>query len=341
MAGWRGKMMSRSFAGKPNVARALWYTAPGVVELRSAPLQPPQTGEARVRSLFSGISRGTERLVFTGGIAAAEWERMRAPMQEGAFPFPVKYGYCATGIVEEGPADLLGRNVFCLHPHQTYFNAPVADISPIPETVPLRRATLTANMETSLNAVWDSGAGPGDRIVVIGAGVVGLLVLSLVTRLPGTVVTGVDTDETRRPIIEALGAGYARPEHTPGDVDVVFHASASAAGLATAINCAGFEGTIVEMSWYGNSSVDIDLGGAFHSRRLRLISSQVSQIAPSRRPRWDFRRRREAALGLLDLPAIDALVAEEIAFEDAPSAFPNILAANAGGLAPVIRYPAA
>ena len=332
-------MMTRPSGGKTRTARALWYAEKGVVELREAPLPALQQGEARVRTAFSGISRGTERLVFSGAVGQSEWERMRAPMQDGALPFPVKYGYCATGVVEEGPADLVGRAVFCLHPHQDLFNAPIEALAPIPEGVPVRRAVLAANMETALNAVWDSGAGPGDRIVVVGAGVVGLLVAMLAARLPGATVTAVDVDESRRPIAEALGAGFARPEHATADADVVFHASATGAGLNTAIACAGLEATVVEMSWYGDKAIEAELGGAFHSRRLKLVSSQVGLISPGRRPRWDNRRRRDAALRLLAEPGLDALVAEEIAFDDAPQQMPRILAPGAHGLAPVIRYP--
>ena len=191
-------MMTSRSTGKTCTAHALWYAKKGVAELRPEELPPPKPGEARVRSLFSGVSRGTERLVFNGAIGREEWERMRCPLQEGAFPFPVKYGYCATGVVEEGPADLVGREVFCLHPHQDYFNAPVEALRPIPKGVPARRATLAANMETALNALWDSGAGSGDRIVVVGAGVVGLLVASLAAQMPGAEVTAVDPDRSRQ-----------------------------------------------------------------------------------------------------------------------------------------------
>ncbi len=336
-------MMAAPSGDKTRSARSLWYVDKGVVELREAPLPPLGLGQARVRTLYSGVSRGTERLVCSGAIGRSEWERMRCPMQEGAFPFPVKYGYCAAGIVEDGPAGLVGRNVFCLHPHQDVFQVPADRLAPIPEGVAPRRATLAANMETALNALWDSGAGPGDRIVVVGAGVVGLLVAALAARLPGAAVAAVDPEAGRRPLAEALGAAFAAPGQAPGGADVVFHASASGAGLDTAIGCAGLEATIVEMSWYGDKPVEVRLGGAFHSRRLKLVSSQVGQVSPGRRPRWDYRRRMEAALGLLDLPALDLLVAEEIAFEDAPRELPRILAPGAHGLAhglaPVIRYP--
>jgi len=246
-----------------------------------------------------------------------------------------------TGIVETGPANLMGRPVFALHPHQDYFNAPIEALIPIPEGLPARRATLAANMETALNAIWDSGAGPGDRIVIVGAGVVGLLLAALAARLPGAIVTAVDVEERRRPLAEALGLGFARPEHAPTDANVVLHTSATGAGLDAAIRCAGLEAPIVELSWYGDRPATLELGGAFHSRRLRIVSSQVGQISPSRRPRWSFRRRLEAALGLLALPALDALVAEEIAFETAARDLPKALSGQARALAPVIYYPQA
>jgi NADPH:quinone reductase-like Zn-dependent oxidoreductase len=332
-------MMTRRSAGKTRVARALWYARKGVVELRTARLEPPARNEARVRTLFSGISRGTERLVLEGSVGDSEWDRMRAPHQEGAFPFPVKYGYCATGLVEDGPADLLGRAVFCLHPHQDFFNVPLGALAPIPDGVPPRRATLAANMETALNALWDGGAGPGDRIVVVGAGIVGLLVASLAARIPGATVTAVDTDPSRRELAAGLGADFALPAEAPADADVVFHASATGEGLDCAIRCAGLEAVIVEMSWYGAKPVQVSLGGAFHSRRLKLVSSQVGQVSPGRRPRWSYARRMAAALRLLNESVLDALVAQEIAFADAPRELPHILGPNAHGLAPVIRYP--
>lgn len=334
-----GNMATRRATGKFRIARAVWYAKKGVVELRAAPLKLPGPGEALVRTLFSGISRGTERLVFNGAVASSEWERMRAPLQEGAFPFPVKYGYCATGVVEDGPKDLLGRTVFCLHPHQDYFIAPADMLVPVPEGVTPRRATLAANMETALNALWDSAAGPADRIVVIGGGIVGLLVAHLAARLPGSQVTLVDVEPSRAGLVARLGARFAAPSGAPHDADVVFHTSATASGLDTAIACAGMEATVVEMSWYGDRPVTINLGGAFHSRRLKLVSSQVGQVSPGHRPRWSYRRRLEAAMALLQEPALDALVAEEIAFEDAGVALPKVLGPDTRGLAPVIRYP--
>ncbi|MFV0367560.1 MAG: dehydrogenase [Hyphomicrobiaceae bacterium] len=331
-------MTTRRSTGKMHVARSLWYAQPGVVELKTAPLPPPGPGEARVRTLFSGVSRGTERLILNGHVPKSEWQRMQAPLQEGRFPFPVKYGYCATGVVEEGPEALMGRTVFCLHPHQDRFVAPVGMLAPLPEAVPAKRATLAANMETALNAHWDAGSGPGDRIVVVGAGIVGLLIARLAARLPGVEVTIVDVASERHELATQLGADFATPETAPSGSDVVFHTSATGAGLTTALGAAGDEATVVEVSWYGDKPVCAPLGGAFHAGRIKLVSSQVGKVAASRRPRWDYRRRMEAALGLLQDEVLDILAANEIAFEDAPTLLPEALASDASGLAPVLRY---
>ncbi|MBY6240548.1 zinc-binding alcohol dehydrogenase [Methylosinus sp. Sm6] len=320
-------------------ARSLWHEAPRAAAIRSTPLPPLGPGEARVRTSWSAVSRGTERLVFEGRVPPSEWTRMRAPFQEGAFSFPVKYGYCAVGAIEEGPRERLGEIVFCLHPHQDRFVAPLDMLRRVPADVPPRRATLAANMETALNGLWDSGAGPGDRIIVVGAGVLGLLVAALAARLPGAEVTVVDR-EPRGDIAQSLGARFASAgDFAPGgDADVVFHASASSEGLALALDAAGPEAAVVELSWHGAGAVAAPLGGAFHVRRLRLLSSQVGQVAPSRRPRWSYARRLDKALELLADPRLDALITEEIAFENAPQELPRVLAPGAGGLATLFRY---
>ena len=294
-----------------------------------------------MRALFGAISRGTERLVFAGRVPPSEYERMRAPFMGGAFPFPVKYGYATVGRVEEGPPALRGRIVFALHPHQSVFTLPAEAVVPVPDGVPPARAVLAANMETALNAVWDGAPGPADRIAVVGGGVVGLLVARLCARLPGAEVTVVDIAPARAELARALGARFAAPDAAPDDCDLVFHASAAAAGLATALRLAGEEATIVEMSWYGAGEVAAPLGEAFHSRRLRLVSSQVGKVAPSHRAALDACAAAAAALALLDDPALDVLLAPAVAFEDLPARLPAILAANGDARCPLIRYPAA
>ena len=304
--------------------KALWYVGPGRAELRAEEIPAPKPGEVRVRSLFGAISRGTERLVQAGRVPASEHDRMRAPFMGGTFPFPVKYGYATVGRVEAGPAELQGQVVFSLHPHQSLFTVPVEAVFALPADVPPRRAVLAPNMETALNAVWDGAPGPADRIAIVGGGLVGLLVAYLCARLPGADVTVVDIAAGRAEPAQAVGAGFASPGSAPEDCDLVFHASGTATGLATALRLAGEEASIVELSWYGSGDVAAPLGEAFHSRRLRLVSSQVGKVAPSHRPRWTHGRRLAAALALLKDPVLDALLAPAAAFEELPAKLPSV-----------------
>lgn len=323
-------------------AQALWYTAPGRAEIRSEPLAPRLLpGEVRIEALYGAISRGTERLVFTGGVPASEYERMRAPFMAGDFPFPVKYGYATVGRVIAGPAALVGRIAFALYPHQTAFTLPADRIALLPDDVPAPRGVLAANMETALNAIWDAAPGPADRIAVVGGGVVGCLCAWLAAKLPGAQVTLIDVDKRRAGTATALGTAFALPDAAPEDCDLVIHASASPEGLATALRLAGNEATVLELSWYGTAAVAIPLGGAFHSRRLRLLSSQVGQVAASRRPRWSHGRRLAAALALLADPALEILIAPAVDFHDLPAALSRILTGSDGVLCQLIRYPAA
>lgn len=318
---------------------ALWYRGPKKVELREEVIPPPGAGEVRVKTLYSAISRGTEALVFGGRIPEGEFERMRAPFMAGDFPFPVKYGYAAVGQIENGSDALRGKNIFALYPHQAAFNIPEGAAVPLPEGVPPLRAVLAANMETALNGVWDATPGPADRIAVVGAGVVGSLVAYLCGRIPGTDVTLVDINAGRAELAGQLGVGFAEPANARADCDLVVHASGSPDGLRTALELAGDEATVLEMSWYGDAPVTAMLGGPFHSRRLRLISSQVGRVAPSHRPRWTYGRRLAAAIALLNDSRLDALLAPAVAFSDLPDRLPNILDAGSGILCQPIIYP--
>jgi len=319
-------------------ARAFWVTAPGHGEIKAQRLQSPAPGELLIRTRRSAISRGTESLVFRGEVPESEWRRMRCPFQEGEFPAPVKYGYSSVGVVEDGPAEALGRRVFCLYPHQDRFIVPSDAVIAVPDTVPDRRATLAANMETAVNGMWDAMPGPGDRIAVIGAGVVGCLVAALAARLPGAEVELIDIDPTREATAAALGCHFAMPDKASLEADLVVHASGSPAGLATALTIAGFEATVLEMSWYGTRTVPLTLGGAFHSRRLALRSSQVGAVPAGRRQRWSHRRRLTLALSLLRDPVFDVLFSGENEFSVLPDLMPRLAASSAGVLCHTLWY---
>ncbi|WP_077000693.1 zinc-binding alcohol dehydrogenase [Variovorax sp. KK3] len=327
---------SRVASGDP---RACWVEAPGRAGLRPVALAAPGPGEVRVRALHSGISRGTELLVFRGEVPESEHERMRAPFQEGGFPAPVKYGYASVGVVEQGPPQLLGRAVFCLHPHQSHYVVPATAVHPLPDELPPARAVLAANMETAVNALWDASPRLGDRIAVVGAGVVGLLVAWLAGRMPGCAVQVVDTNPERRSIAERLGVGFATPEAAAPDTDLVVHASGSAEGLATALGLAAFEATVLEMSWYGRRAVAVPLGEAFHARRLTLRSSQVGQVATAQRSRWSHGRRMGLALSLLCDPALDVLLTDTAPFNELPAVLARLAAGSAHTLCHRIDYP--
>lgn len=317
-------------------ATALWYAAPGQAELREEAVIAPGAGEVRVRALHGALSRGTEALIFAGKVPQSEHQRMRGPHMGGIFPFPVKYGYSIVGRIENGARS--GKTVFALHPHQNVFAVADEAAIDVPAGVPPQRAVLAANMETALNAMWDAAPGPADRIAVIGAGVVGSLVAYLCNRLPGADVTLVDVDPSRANLAALLGLKFALPKDAPQDCDVVFHTSGNGAGLATALSLAGDEARVIEMSWYGEGEVALPLGGAFHSRRLSIISSQVGRVAPSHRTRWPYARRLAAALALLADARLDALLTAPVRFADLPSQLPRILAPGSGILCQVIDY---
>jgi threonine dehydrogenase-like Zn-dependent dehydrogenase len=314
--------MTKGTGSAADMAQALWLVAPERAELREGKVTAGP-GEVLVRTLYTGISRGTERLVAEGRVPPEEQARMRAPLMLGAFPFPVAYGYCAVGRIAEGPrAD---ETVFALAPHATLFACPDGMAVPLPPRLSPARAVLAANMETALTILWDSGAGPGDRIAVVGAGVVGALAGYLAARLPGAEVTLVDVNADREGLAEALGCRFTRPGDAPQAQDVVIHTSARAAGLATALAIAGTEATVVEASWYGAGTVPVPLGAGFHSQRLRIIGSQVGRIPPSRSARWTHRRRIETALRLLLDPVLDGLISGETDFDGLPDNYMDIL----------------
>jgi 2-desacetyl-2-hydroxyethyl bacteriochlorophyllide A dehydrogenase len=320
-----------------DTAKALFYTAPGVAELRSVVLPPLASGDVEVRTLFSGLSRGTERLVSAGAVPPSEHTRMRAPHQEGDFPFPVKYGYAAVGVVEAGPDALVGGHVFSLYPHQTRFRVPAGSVVPLPDDVPANRAVLGANAETALNAIWDAEPKPGERVLVLGAGLLGCLIAAFLSRIHQQVDV---TDKLPEPgaAVADFPVNFVSAEALGGEYDLVFHTTASATGLQTAIDALAFEGRVIELSWFGDRPVPLMLGGAFHARRLTIRASQVGHVAPSRRATTTLRDRLAEALALLTDPRFERLITGEVAFADLAAEIPRLLSPDAPGIATRIRY---
>ncbi|HKD94358.1 MAG TPA: zinc-binding alcohol dehydrogenase [Gaiellaceae bacterium] len=320
------------------VAHAFWLREPGCGEIRQVGLPEPGPGDVVVRSLRSGISRGTETLVFRGAVPPDERARMRAPFQEGDFPGPVKYGYLNVGTVEEGPSELRGRTVFCLYPHQTEYVVPAGAVAVVPDDVPPARAVLAGTVETAVNALWDAAPAVGDRIAVVGGGMVGCCVARLLQRYPAARVTLVDVDPGRADVAAALGVDFALPNEAPGELDLVVHTSATSAGLQRSLDLLGTEGTVVELSWYGDTEVRLFLGGAFHERRLSIRSSQVGTLSPARAARRTMTDRLALALELLRDSAFDALLTGESRFDELPDVMARLAAGSLPALCHTITY---
>ncbi len=319
-------------------AEAFWITGERHGEIRPCDLGAPGPGEVMVRSLYSGISRGTESLVFSGKVPPSQYRLMRAPHQEGELPWPVKYGYASVGQVEAGPERLLGQPVFCLYPHQSAYVVPEDSVLPLPTGLPPERAVLAANMEAAVNGLWDAAPRPGDRIAVVGAGVVGCLIAYVAGRIPGCEVQLIDPDAAKADVAAAIGVGFAAPETADAEADLVIHASGQPDGLKSALTLAAFEAVVLEMSWYGNREVPLPLGENFHSKRLELRASQVSALAGPQRARWTHRRRLALALSLLDDPCLDRLITGESAFRDLPETMVAVTDQPGGVLCHRVTY---
>ncbi|WP_374455509.1 zinc-binding alcohol dehydrogenase [Nocardioides sp.] len=325
----------------PWEARAFWLREPGIGEIRDVPLPEPGADDVVVRTLRSAVSRGTESLVFGGRVPTSQYDVMRAPFQDGDFPGPVKYGYLNVGRVEAGPEHLRGRTVFCLHPHQTTYVVPAGAVTPVPDGVPVHRAVLAGIVETALNALWDQPPLIGDRIAVVGAGVLGCSVARLASQVPGTTVTLVDVDPSRAGVAEALGVAFAEPEEASGGCDLVVHTSATSAGLQRSLDLLAPEGTVLELSWYGDEPTTVSLGGSFHSGRLSLRASQVGRVAPARRDRRTTGERLALALELLRDDAFDCLLTGESDFEALPEVMPRLVSRELPALCHAVTYGAA
>ncbi|MBU2664367.1 zinc-binding alcohol dehydrogenase [Actinoplanes bogorensis] len=318
-------------------AYAFWIAEPGRGEIRPATVGEPGPDEVLVRTLHTGVSRGTETLVFSGGVPESQWPSMRSPFQEGDFPAPVKYGYLNVGVVERGPSELLGRTVFSLYTHQTRFIAPITMVSVVPDEVPARRAVLAGTVETAVNALWDARPLIGDRIAVVGGGMVGGCAAAILARFPGVRLQLVDIDERRSELAARLGVDFATPADALGECDLVIHASANPAGLTRSLELARYEGTVVELSWYGDRPVDVPLGEFFHSRRLTIRGSQVGGIIPGRDR--SYADRLALALELLKDDRFDAFLTGHSDFAELPEVLPRLADGSLPALCHVIDYP--
>ena len=320
-------------------ATAYWTVGPEQGELRTEDLPAPGPGEALVRSLYSGISKGTEMVVHNARVPDCVADAMAAPHQEGSFPGPVKFGYLSVGVVEAGPDEWQGKTVFCLHPHQDRYVVPVTSLTEVPDGVPARRAVLTGTVETAVNALWEAGPRLGDRVAVIGAGLVGGMVAKLLAGFPLERLQLIDIDPAKRAFADTLGVEFSHPDDAAGDCDIVIHCSASQAGLERALQLVGDEGEIIEMSWYADRSVSLPLGEDFHARRLSIRASQVGVVARARRHRRTTADRLNLAVSLLRDPVFEAFLTGTSRFEELPDVVQRLSDGTLDALCHVIEYP--
>ncbi|MET3811486.1 dehydrogenase [Arthrobacter sp. UYEF3] len=335
-------MSTSNNAGQvPVIATAYWTVGPEKGELRREELPPPGPGEALVRALYSGISKGTEMVVHNARVPECVAKEMAAPHQAGSFPSPVKFGYLSVGVVEDGPADWLGKTIFCLHPHQDRYVVPVEYLTEVPDNVPARRAVLTGTVETAVNALWEAGPRLGDRVAVIGAGLVGGMVAQLLGTFPLGRLQLIDVDPAKRAFAQTLGIDFSHPDDALPDCDIVIHCSAAQSGLERALQLVGDEGEIIEMSWYADRNVTLPLGEDFHARRLSIRASQVGVVARARRHRRTNADRLKLAVSLLSDPVFDTFLTGTSGFSELPDVVQRLSDGSLDALCHVIGYPSA
>ena len=319
-------------------ARSFWLREPGHGEIRVEDLPMPGPEDVLVKTLHSGISRGTECIVYRGLVPIGQRASMRAPFQSGEFPGPIKYGYLNVGVVEEGPGHLVGQVVFCLYPHQTSYVVPASSVTVVPTEVPAARAVLAGTLETAINSLWDAAPLIGSRATVVGAGMVGCCVARLLRGIPGVEVCLVDIDPTRALVAESLGVEFALSDAAIGDRDLVIHTSATSEGLQLSLDLLAAEATVIDLSWYGDREVKVSLGAAFHARRLSVRASQVSTISPAMQGRRTSAQRLALALELLKDPAFDALVTGHSPFNELPNVMGSLSNGVLSAICHVIDY---
>ncbi len=318
---------------------ALWHLSESSTILKTTNIRNDHPTSCLIKSLYSLVSTGTERLVAQGKVPGNLQEAMKVPYMEGSFGFPLTYGYSLVGEIIEGPEHLISKNVHIMHPHQSMLYADEAHVALIPEDIPSKRAVLISNLETAINAVWDSEVTLGENVFVAGFGTIGSLLCQVLRKFPAIDLHVLEPNQARCEKARSWGFNAVQAITLPEPpFDVAFNTSCHENGLQVCIDSVGYEGKVVELSWYGTQSVNINLGKSFHHFRKQIISSQVSQIPGHKLSRWDYRRRKALAFDLLKDPFFDELLTDEISFEDAPVFFQNLRNGTIDSVGTTIKY---
>lgn len=326
---------------------SVWFPARGEVELRDEEVGSVGPHDVRVRAIASAISHGTELLVLRGQVP--EGLELDLPTLRGSFGFPIKYGYASAGRVVEVGAEVHslapGDAVFVHHPHQAEYVVPSSMPIRLPAGLDPMLGVFVANLETATNIVLDAAPRLGERVIVFGQGVVGLLITQLLRRTGISQLTVVEPVARRRELALRVGADAALvpiegEAVTGADFDIAIEASGNGAALDAALASVVFAGSVVVCSWYGTKPVPLTLGGAFHRRRLRIVSSQVGTIDPALQPRWSRERRLEVALGLLRELELESLITHRVPIERAADAYALLDQRPDEAIQVVFTYPA-
>jgi threonine dehydrogenase-like Zn-dependent dehydrogenase len=314
--------------------KELWFTAPGEVEIRSVESFDVK-GLINVKSHYSLISTGTEMLMYNGNVPEELHETMKVPYIKGDFNFPFTYGYSLVGQINDKYHVDNGRFVHLLHPHQSYANVSSEFISLIPEAIDPKLAVLTSNLETALNAVWDGNIKIGENVLIVGFGIIGALLAGVLKSIKHVNIYIAETNKERIQLVKQLGLKLYTDEV---NLDAAFNTSANEKGFQIGLNSIGFEGRLIELSWYGKKEIKVSLGGDFHSKRKKIISSQVGSLPTDMRSLWDYKRRKDVVFELLKDDYFGELPLEEINFDNAPEAYRDLNNNKINGLAKIIKY---
>jgi threonine dehydrogenase-like Zn-dependent dehydrogenase len=314
--------------------KALWHLTKSKSILKEVELNISY--DTIIQSSYSLISAGTEKLVATGLVPEKLHETMKVPYMEGALGLPVKYGYSVTGRIVSSGIFEKDALVHIMHPHQDLICADAKNCTLIPAFIPLKRATLVANMETVVNAIWDANLTHNNSILIAGYGTVGALLARVCKTRFNAHVDFIERNEDR---INALKMhGYQLASIEKYNYDIAFNCSASNEALQYCIDHVDEEGSIIELSWYGDIKVTLSLGETFHSMRKKIISSQVSNIPKSKRAEWNYEKRKQLAFEYLKDPFFDYLITDEIPFEETPHFFERLRNDNLNGIGYCIKY---
>jgi threonine dehydrogenase-like Zn-dependent dehydrogenase len=318
---------------------ALWHISPDASAILEHDLPAGNDHMLLVKSLYSLVSMGTERIVASALMPSAVWNQMAVPYMEGTFSLPCKYGYSLTGKVLKGPAEYKGKTVHLMHPHQDRLWVNATSVFIVPDDIPATRAVLASQVETAVTAIWDSRISLGDSVLIAGFGLVGAMIALLTSPIPGVKIAVLEKNEFRKELARELCFDVIDKQDENGKIfDVAIHTAGDEKALQFCIDHIGHESQVTEVSFYGKKSITLMLGETFHTQRKRIVVSQVAHIPSHKLNRWDLHRRKKLVFDMLKDKRFDMLVENRIPFEQAPLLFNQIRYGLINDISVVFQY---